>query len=766
MFDTTRGAELSGPLVRLTDSLIRYRTGFLAAAVLVTGLALPIANRLAFDQSIESLYAENDPQLRKYLVSKELFGGDEFVVVAYEDSHLFEEDGISLTADAEQRLRSFAETLGTVPGVLADSTQHLADALRIKFGRKRAHKLVEDFLVGRDNRTTAIILRLADESKTEATRAETIADIRVHADAHNPPAFVVGEPVQIHDMFRLVEQDGGLLFLVSLGVLGTVIFLLFRSLRWVVLPLAVVLISIVWTEAILVLSHTRLSMVSSMLNAMVTVIGIATVTHVTVRYLDARRTMERTPAFRITFVELLPAIFWTCITTAIGFAALLTSKITPVRSFGLMMALASMLVLVVIAVVLPAGFLFGNREAALRIPNPRGGLNRTLTMISGWIERHPRRLMIGGMGALLLAVPGLFMLQVETDFSKNFRESSSIVRGLNFVESRLGGAGSWEVNFPAPSPLTAEFLDRVESLTTRLRDLRDKNGRPALRVASLTDGLSMIPMKKMFSLRFRLRRLAGLQSEFVGSLYNGEEGRMRIMLRGMERQRSETKLALIESAAAMTRQEFGADVGGQESSATGIFVLLAHIIQSLLNDQLVSFGWAALGISVVMTIAFRSLRIGLISLVPNVFPIVIVIGSMGWLGVPVNIGTAMIASVSMGLTVDSTIHYISGYQRARQHYDVIESLKRTNQGVGRALVYAYIALILGFAVLTLSQFVPLVYFGILLSLAMMGGLVGDLLLLPVLLKWADVPQKTIVATTATNQLSFEQIPRADRHHRK
>jgi predicted RND superfamily exporter protein len=207
MFDTTRGAELSGPLVRLTDSLIRYRTGFLAAAVLVTGLALPVANRLAFDQSIESLYAENDPQLRKYLVSKELFGGDEFVVVAYEDSHLFEEDGISLTADAEQRLRSFAETLGTVPGVLADSTQHLADALRIKFGRKRAHQLVEDFLVGRDNRTTAIILRLADESKTEATRAETIADIRVHADAHNPPAFVVGEPVQIHDMFRLTTAE-------------------------------------------------------------------------------------------------------------------------------------------------------------------------------------------------------------------------------------------------------------------------------------------------------------------------------------------------------------------------------------------------------------------------------------------------------------------------------------------------------------------------------------------------------------------------------
>lgn len=740
MFDKTKIEAISGRLLFFTERLIRYRTPLLIAAVLLTALAIPVAGKIAFDQSIESFYKADDPQLLEFLKSKELFGGDEFVIVAYEDSNLFEDDGFTLTSDGEQRLRSFAADLNTVNGVLPESTQHLADALKFKYGRERARELVEDFLVGRDNRTTAIVLRLADESNTEATRGETIADIRMHAASHDPPAFVVGEPVQIHDMFRLVERDAGLLFVVSLAVLGIVIFLLFRSLRWVILPIAVVLITIVWTEAILVLSNTRLSMVSSMLNAMVTVIGIATVTHVTVHYLDARRGLERVAAFHKTFVELLPAIFWTCITTAIGFAALLSSEITPVRSFGLMMAIASVLVLAVVAVVLPAGFLYGKSEAVLRIPDPRSQLNRTLAMVSGWIERHPRKLLIFGFGALLLAAPGLFLLKVETDFSKNFKDSSSIVRGLAFVESRLGGAGSWEVNFPAPAPLTNEYLTRVKSLTLQLRNLRDEDGKPAIRVASLTDGLSMVP--RLFSIERRLRLLDNVQPEFVSTLYNPEEGRMRIMLRGMERQPSETKMALIENAAILTQGEFGDQAGVEESNATGIFVLLAFIIQSLLNDQLVSFGWAALGISTVMTIAFRSFRIGLISLVPNIFPIVIVIGSMGWLGVPVNIGTAMIASVSMGLTVDSTIHYISAFRRAREHYDVMESLQRTNQGVGRALVYAYLALILGFAVLAMSQFIPLVYFGVLLSLAMLGGLVGDLILLPVLLKWADGPRKT------------------------
>jgi hypothetical protein len=96
----------------------------------------------------------------------------------------------------------------------------------------------------------------------------------------------------------------------------------------------------------------------------------------------------------------------------------------------------------------------------------------------------------------------------------------------------------------------------------------------------------------------------------------------------------------------------------------------------------------------------------------------------------------MIASVSMGLTVDSSIHYFAGYQRARgQGLDLFAALRETHQGVGRALAYANLALILGFLVLSLSHFIPLVYFGILVSVAMFGGLIGNLVLLPLLMRW-------------------------------
>ena len=735
----TRKTMESGLLAAFVGWLIDRRGPLLVLAIVLTLLAIPVAQRLSFEQNIESLYAKDDPQLQHFLQSKEWFGGDEFAIVAYQDADLFADEDFALTDGAEERIRNFAAQLSAVPGVNPESTQHLANALRFKYGRAYMKKVTQDFLVGRDNRTTAVVLRLLPEEESPVARGETIARIRALADAHEPPAYVVGEPIQIHDMFRIVQQDADRLFYVSLLVLSGVILLLFRSLRWVVLPIVVVVFTIVWTEATMVLTRFRLSMVSSMLYSMVTIIGIATVTHVIVHYLHARRTMDRSFALRTTLVNLLPAVFWTCATTAVGFAALLSSQVTPVRSFGLMMALASIFVLGATAVVLPGGIMLGNSDPVPPIPREATQLTRLLHTISGWIEGYPLTLALMGFGVLLATLPGLFLLEIETDFSRNFRETTPIVKALNFVEQNLGGAGTWEVNFPAPQELTPEFLERVARVSGQLAMMSDEDGNPAVRVAGLTEGLALIPNVPLMAdtIDKRMRILSGFQKEFVPSLYDQDEGRMRIMLRGRERQRSEAKIGLIEEADRIVKAEFGSDAGAEETTATGIFVLLAFIIQSLLSDQLVSFAWAAVGIVTMMTLAFRSPSLGLVSLIPNIFPIVLVIGTMGWLGFPVNIGTAMIASVSMGLTVDSTIHYISGFQRLRADYSVDEALRRTHQEVGRALVFAYLALMAGFTVLALSQFIPLVYFGVVLSLAMLGGLIGDLLLLPVLLRWLE-----------------------------
>jgi predicted RND superfamily exporter protein len=229
--------------------------------------------------------------------------------------------------------------------------------------------------------------------------------------------------------------------------------------------------------------------------------------------------------------------------------------------------------------------------------------------------------------------------------------------------------------------------------------------------------------------------LAQFQPEFAHSLYNPDSGRMRLLLRSSERQRSERKLALIDQVENVARQVFPDAVETQRPVATGLHVLLAYLTDSLLGDQWVSFFLAAVCMAVMMSIGQRSVRVGLLSLVPNLLAIGAVIAVMGWLDLPINIGTAMIASVAMGLTIDSSIHYLAGLRRELGRGDGFSAaLQRTQQDVGSALLYANLALVAGFLVLTASSFIPLVYFGVLSSVAMLGGLLGNLVVLPLLLK--------------------------------
>ena len=223
---------------------------------------------------------------------------------------------------------------------------------------------------------------------------------------------------------------------------------------------------------------------------------------------------------------------------------------------------------------------------------------------------------------------GLWRLSVETDFSKNFRANSPVVKALEVFETRLGGAGNWEVNFSAPAEFDAEFLSKVRHLAQELRTLEAVDAPGKLtKVIAVTDGLDVIP--PFLPLSWRLGALDRMQPDFIASLYNPRDGWMRIMLRARERQSSETKLKLIADVERIARQEF------PDARTTGLFVLLTYLIESLMDDQLSSFLLAAAVIVVLMWIAYGSLVLGLILLIPNLFPIVLVIGIMGWIGLPI-----------------------------------------------------------------------------------------------------------------------------------
>jgi predicted RND superfamily exporter protein len=223
---------------------------------------------------------------------------------------------------------------------------------------------------------------------------------------------------------------------------------------------------------------------------------------------------------------------------------------------------------------------------------------------------------------------------------------------------------------------------------------------------------------------------------------------MRIMLRAYERQSSESKQQLISRVGELARTEF------PESKVTGLFVLLTFLIESLLHDQWTDLILGTVSLVTIMTIAYRNLWMGIIALVPNVIPIMLLLGGMGWLNFRVNIGTAMISSDTMGLTIHDSIFYLSAFLRARRSgQDFPNALQHVQTEVRQPLLYSNVALVVGFLVLATSHFVPLIYFGVMVSVAIAGGLAVNLMLLPLLLKWTDRPDRT--------QAAVETPPKSD-----
>jgi len=733
---------------KLIEVMLRRPGWMLVAAILLTGLAIWPSQRLSFDNSIESLYAENDPWLREYRQSKAWFGGDDIVFVAYTDPELMSDDGL-------ERVAQLTEQISQLPGVVPGSVQSLSQLLRI--GRnplmRRRHERLLDFgrgaVLGDDNQTTSIVLRLETERPAGTSREGTIVALRHLAAEQSLPTYVVGEPILVRDMFRYAQDDGAWMGWTASALLTVVILIFLRDLRAILLPFVIVQITIVWTKGVLATSQMQLTMVSSILGSLVTIIGVSTVVYTSLYYRSLRESLDRETAVRRMVQVLGMDIVWVCLTTAIGFSAQLTSHIHPVRSFGVTMVIGSVFVLAAMFLILPGGLLLGpERSHALR---PRGDaqVNRSLLNVTEWVLGHRRFVWCVAGLVLLLSLAGLLRLRIETDFSKNFRASSPVVQSLDFFERRLGGTGAWEVNFEAPAELNEEFLEQVRSLAGRLRELR-VDDQPALtKVLAATDGLDLVPRLPLAipNLAAQQEKLNDLLPEFLPSLHNSDSGRMRILLRARERQSSEDKQQLIDAVTAAARREF------PEARITGLFVLLTHLIDSLLHDQWIELLVAAAGLMAMMMLAYRSVWLGAVSLVPNVLPMILLLGGMGWFGLPVNIGTAMISADAMGLTIHDSIFYLSAYRRARlSGLDFRGALREVQTEVRRPLVYSNVALILGFLVLTTSHFVPLIYFGLLVSVAIAGGLLINLLLLPLLLEWFDGEEPvTADVTDGTDQ---------------
>ena len=765
---------------RVANWLVRHRTPLAVLAVVVTIASVAESRRLEFVRSIDTMFDRADPALVPYRRMMRVFGASEVVLAAYDDPDLFSSQGI-------ERLRALTDTLASLPGIA--SATSLADTplgnriieTDTSPTARRLVELLEGYAVGPDHRTAAVVCVLKPPASATARQtAPAQADLR--ADAIDrlravmsdlPAGTVAGEPVMLRDGFAMLKRDGNLLGTASAVLAGAVLLVSFRSLRWLVVPLAVVLLALWSTRGVLALIGLKLTMVSTMLSAMVTVVAIATVVHVIVEF---RRQREEGVPPAAALERTIAILFWPVVgsiaTDVIGFGSLVASSVGPVHDFGIMTSVGAVMVLLAAALVIPFLALWGRFDDDPKRAWGEGVLELGLDGLVRRIVRHPGPILIGSTLLIAAAVAGMRWLEVETDFTRNFRRSSPVVASYDMIESRLGGAGVWDVLLPAGTAIDGKVLGDVARLEHRLRTevtIPDGDGRPVpaltkvMSVADVMAAVSPIPLERLQStplgnwlvtgaLDVIRQQVPQLGRTFIGHDPDDGSTWLRVMLRAHERQPAQQKRAIIAQVNRIVAEEFPARDGRPAGAVTGFFVLLSQLVDRMLSDQWLTFLLAAAGIFLLLAVGFRSPLLAMVALVPNALPIFVVLGLLGWAGERINMGTAMIAAVSMGLSVDSSIHYLAAFRRRlAAGQPIAAALETAHQTAGRAMIFSTLALVIGFLALTTSGFIPTVSFGALSCLTLTGGLLGNLVVLPVLLSLLG-PWLSPGCRTATNTL--------------
>ncbi|MFO0384024.1 MAG: efflux RND transporter permease subunit [Pirellula sp.] len=633
----------------------------------------------------------------------------------------------------------------------------------------------------------AIACILKKPSHSTGSVTETLAAMRTITVGAGQIPMLAGQRVMVEEGFEEIEKDGVRLGYFSIISLSLLLLIGFRSLRWALINIALIQWSLVVSRGLMVAFRWDITMVSSMMSSLVTVIAVATLMHWLIGYRTALRTGSLPEdALRVSWLQLRRPIAWACITDAIAFAALGISKVGPVQDYGYMMALSSLVVLLGIVMLVPAmaltPLLSRSWEKRLGIAadlnltyheNNEPKTEKSLVSsdrLSNWLVNllntlipRSRVLVLGSLIAFAISLWGASLVQVETNFIQNFRPGSPIVQAYEAIENDLGGAGVWDVIIPIEPTLGTERTEAIRELERELREIRlesqDAMQEKNIQLSSVMSAIdaddvwSKNRLLRGLSFDVRFNAVRALLGSFAESLIAVDfldkppQRMLRIMLRSQEQLEANEKLALIDAVqSAVNKYSATNDLGSASSQqqaaiassanrpqgiVSGYYVLLTSLVSSIVSDQWICLGVATIGVWLALVTALRNFLLPTLALLPNLLPSMLIMSWFGWTGTPINLGAAMIAAVSLGISVDSSLHYLYRFQMERKkNRTVMESLKCAQSEIGLSVTLATLALVLGFGSLSVSDFLPTVVFGTTAAISMIGSMVGNLFLLP------------------------------------
>lgn len=612
-----------------------------------------------------------------------------------------------------------------------------------------AQGLVRNRLVSEDGTLSAIAVFLKPERLKNDQIAESVGEIEDAIGLVNPPdgerLLLGGLPYIRKTVVDNLKADQTILLPAAIFVSLLILFIAFRWWAAMVLPTIAVAASALVLVGGMAIVGEPFNILNNVVPTLVIVIGISDSIHVISRYRDGIGLgAVRREAALDALKTMTLACFLTSFTTAVGFLSLGISETVILQHFGVTAAIGVMIAYVITIAFVPTALTLVPAPSKGAIQSDHGAIDQVIENVTRGVIRYRYAVLIVAALVMASAIWVGRTIKIDSAVLDQVNANSQVYKTTRLIEEKLGGLRPLEFFIRADDDASLTQPDVIAATRELIEWGREQQG--VLGSLSFTDFLG------------QARRVATGDADLSAPFDDQRQTRALYNLLTSQNDRNPLKNYLVDDAtvgrATLTISDMGArstneliteaeakvdelfgPIEGVHVRITGDAFSGSRGLDAIITDLIWSLSTAVIIIFVFLVILFRSLRLGLLSIPPNLLPLAITLGYMTLRGVPLNTATAIIFSISIGLAVDGTIHYLARFrEELRADGDVEEALVRSARGTGKAILVTCVALIVGFGVMLISQFVPIRRFGELIAITVFGMLLATTLVLPALVR--------------------------------
>jgi predicted RND superfamily exporter protein len=604
-------------------------------------------------------------------------------------------------------------------------------------------------LLSKDKKYVLSIILLDPAIANLRARNEVCARISTTLSHSRHPVVLSGIPYIRSQLVEKIQSEL-IIFLGSSCLLVVFfLFLIYRTLWGVMIPVLAVVGALIWCLGFMGLLGTHIDIINNLIPPIMFVVGMGDVIHLITKYTqELKLGKDKQSAMQTTLSNIGSSILLTSLTTAIGFGSLLSSNMMPLRSFGFFAA-AGVMFAYLIAVVLVPNALLALDVEKLKRSKGIGEMrfwDPMLSKIDSVSRRYPRRIVLGFAVLVTVSLAGLWRVSLDAYLVDDLRKGDSVRKGLDFFQDEFNGIRSLDLAIlPAEGKEVTdlEILREMEKIEDFLNE-RAEFG-PFLSLVSFLKSANRM-MKFNSMTQYRLPGSQEKVEDLLGMAYSSggtsllhlvmtedrKMGRINAQMDDIGTDRFSLLKADLDAfvASNCNTDNFSFRLTGN----TYIFTLnIGHLHASLFYG----LGFAFLVIGMLMGGIFKSFKMVVIALVPNVIPLLLTAGLMGWTGISLKVSNSVVFVISFGIAVDVTIHFLSRLQiELRKKPDLDPAIHRTIMGTGKALILTSAMIICGFVLFLFSQIGGTFAIGLFVTVTLAVGLVSNLLLMPVILRRA------------------------------